>query len=135
VGGEWLIKGIAGSGAEIPASYYDIYYDNVRAEVKSKKGVLSDTYYTEYERVIIGLSAIGKGTVVEGYDLAPYLDEFDKGYVWINGFNLGRYWKVGPQKSLYLPGCLLKEENEIVVLETLGMKKPEIKITDKHNLG
>ena len=63
------------------------------------------------------------------------LDNFDKGYVWVNGFNLGRYWKVGPQKTLYLPGCLLKEENETVVLETMGMKKPEITITDKHDLG
>ena len=68
-------------------------------------------------------------------DCFVHLDNFDKGYVWVNGFNLGRYWKVGPQKSLYLPGCLLKEENEIIVLETLGMKKPEIRITDKHNLG
>jgi len=89
VGGDWLIKGIAGSGAEIPVSYYDIYYDNVRAEVKSKKGVLSDTYYTEYERVIIGLSAIGKETVVEGYDLAPYLDEFNR--VTAQGVNASCY--------------------------------------------
>ena len=63
------------------------------------------------------------------------LNNFDKGYVWVNGFNLGRYWKVGPQETLYLPGCLLKEENEIVVLETMGMKKPEITITDEHELG
>ena len=43
-----------------------------------------------------------------------------KGQVWVNGFNLGRYWIVGPQQSLYLPAPVLKdagEENEIVVLE------------------
>ncbi|KAI6092090.1 glycoside hydrolase family 35 protein [Hypoxylon rubiginosum] len=42
-----------------------------------------------------------------------------KGNVWVNGFNLGRYWIVGPQQSLYLPGTILKTdtENEIVVLE------------------
>ncbi|KAH9900313.1 family 35 glycoside hydrolase [Xylariomycetidae sp. FL2044] len=42
-----------------------------------------------------------------------------KGNVWINGFNLGRYWIVGPQQSLYLPGTVLKPgaENEMVVLE------------------
>lgn len=43
-----------------------------------------------------------------------------KGQVWINGFNLGRYWVVGPQQSLYLPAPLLKdsgEENELLVLE------------------
>ncbi|KAI1805184.1 glycoside hydrolase family 35 protein [Daldinia bambusicola] len=43
-----------------------------------------------------------------------------KGVVWVNGFNLGRYWVVGQQQSLYLPGTLLRPnnaENEIVVLE------------------
>ncbi|KAF2670689.1 hypothetical protein BT63DRAFT_413385 [Microthyrium microscopicum] len=42
-----------------------------------------------------------------------------RGVVWINVFNLGRYWYVGPQKSLYLPGTLIKpgKENTIVVLE------------------
>ena len=42
-----------------------------------------------------------------------------KGVVWVNGFNLGRYWIVGPQQSLYLPGTVLKRGamNEVVVLE------------------
>lgn len=42
-----------------------------------------------------------------------------KGVVWVNGFNLGRYWIVGPQQSLYLPGTVLRadRENEVVVLE------------------
>ncbi|PHH87444.1 hypothetical protein CDD83_8866 [Cordyceps sp. RAO-2017] len=43
-----------------------------------------------------------------------------KGQVWVNGINLGRYWAVGPQQSLYLPGCYLKtagQPNEVVVLE------------------
>ncbi|OJJ50408.1 hypothetical protein ASPZODRAFT_129029 [Penicilliopsis zonata CBS 506.65] len=42
-----------------------------------------------------------------------------KGVVWVNGFNLGRYWIIGPQQSLYLPGVHLRREgwNEVVVLE------------------
>lgn len=42
-----------------------------------------------------------------------------KGMVWVNGFSLGRYWSIGPQQSLYLPGTILKagQNNEIVVLE------------------
>ncbi|KAI0536968.1 family 35 glycoside hydrolase [Xylaria digitata] len=41
-----------------------------------------------------------------------------KGNVWVNGFNLGRYWIIGPQQSLYLPGTLLKPVgNEVVILE------------------
>lgn len=42
---------------------------------------------------------------------------FTKGVVFVNGFNLGRYWNVGPQQTLYVPGGLLEEENEIVVFE------------------
>jgi hypothetical protein len=42
-----------------------------------------------------------------------------KGVVFVNGFNLGRYWAVGPQQQLYLPGSLLRTDaaNEIWVLE------------------
>jgi beta-galactosidase len=41
-----------------------------------------------------------------------------KGIVFVNGHNLGRYWKTGPQQSLYLPGCWLKKGgNEIVIFE------------------
>lgn len=70
-------------------------------------------------------------------DCFVHLDGFTKGSVWINGFNLGRFWKIGPQKSLYLPGVLLKEneENEIIVLELEKYKNPTITITDKHDLG
>jgi len=41
-----------------------------------------------------------------------------KGYVWINGHNLGRYWGIGPQQSLFCPAPFLKAvENEIIVLD------------------
>lgn len=48
------------------------------------------------------------------------LPEGVKGVVWVNGRNLGRYWTIGPQQSLYLPGCFLNngtDPNEVVVLE------------------
>lgn len=45
------------------------------------------------------------------------LPGWTKGVVWVNGETLGRYWIVGPQQTLYLPGCYLKTEgNEITVL-------------------
>ncbi|KAL2860994.1 glycoside hydrolase family 35 protein [Aspergillus lucknowensis] len=53
-----------------------------------------------------------------GADTFLQLDGAVKGVVWVNGFNLGRYWTVGPQQQLYLPGCVLKEgTNQLVVLE------------------
>lgn len=68
-------------------------------------------------------------------DCFVHLDGFNRGCVYINGFNLGRFWKVGPQKSLYIPGTLLKDENEIIVFNIGGYSKPTVSITDKHDLG
>lgn len=45
-------------------------------------------------------------------------ENWKKGFVEINGFNIGRYWEVGPQRTLYVPGELLKEENTIRIIET-----------------
>lgn len=68
-------------------------------------------------------------------DCFVHLDGFKKGCVYINGFNLGRYWEIGPQRALYLPGVLLKEDNEIIVLELEGCDKAEIEINDGADLG
>ncbi|HZL09163.1 MAG TPA: beta-galactosidase [Prolixibacteraceae bacterium] len=52
-----------------------------------------------------------------------------KGIVFVNGHNIGRYWKVGPQQTLYLPGCWLNSgENRVVILEQLN-EKPQTQIT------
>lgn len=49
------------------------------------------------------------------------LDGWKKGVVFVNGFNLGRYWEVGPQKTLYVPAPILRQgANHIVVLELHG---------------
>lgn len=65
----------------------------------------------------------GKFNVDKVADTFIYLDNFKKGFVVINGFNLGRYWEIGPQRSLYVPASILKEgENEIVVFESDGLK-------------
>lgn len=45
---------------------------------------------------------------------------WSKGIVLINGHNLGRYWHIGPQQTLYVPGCWLKRgRNELIVFELL----------------
>ena len=50
-----------------------------------------------------------------------------KGVVFINGFNLGRYWEIGPQQTLYVPAPLLKKgKNEVIVFELLQLKKTHI---------
>ncbi len=68
-------------------------------------------------------------------DCFVHLDGFKKGCVYINGFNLGRYWEIGPQRALYIPGVLLRDENEIIILELEGCEKAEVEITAEPDLG
>lgn len=54
---------------------------------------------------------------------------FGKGCAFINGFNLGRFWDIGPQKQLYLPAPLLKKgKNTVIIFETEGQAAGHIKI-------
>ncbi|MBR1978334.1 MAG: beta-galactosidase [Akkermansia sp.] len=47
------------------------------------------------------------------------MSAWSKGYVWVNGHLLGRYWSIGPQQRLYCPAEWLKEgKNEVFVLDT-----------------
>ena len=59
-----------------------------------------------------------------------YLDlsTWGKGLVWVNGHCLGRFWNIGPQQTLFLPGCWLKKgQNEIIVLDIAGATKATIR--------
>ncbi len=59
-----------------------------------------------------------------------------KGNVWINGFNLGRYWNVGPQKTLYVPAPLLREgENEVIVFDQQGLTERYVYAQDHEDFG
>lgn len=76
------------------------------------------------------------------------MEAFGKGQVYVNGYAIGRFWNIGPQQTLYLPGCWLKQgRNEVIVLDVVGPKgeptsfgqdKPELdklnlERTNKHN--
>ena len=64
------------------------------------------------------------------------LDGFKKGFVTVNGFNLGRYWDIGPTTTLYVPAPMLKKgRNEIIVFESDGRNTNTIEFVDKpeHN--
>ena len=50
---------------------------------------------------------------------------------WVNGHNLGRYWNIGPQQTMYVPGVWLKAgTNEIVILDLLGPEQPQVAALD-----
>lgn len=63
----------------------------------------------------------GTFTLDETGDTFIDMEAWGKGIVFVNGHNLGRYWFVGPQQTLYLPGVWLKKgENKIVIFEQLN---------------
>ena len=107
-------KGILGSitidGNEITGDWkmYKIPFDNVPNLASKKEG------YGKGLPVVYS----GQFNVDKVGDTFLDMREWGKGIVFVNGINLGRYWKVGPQHTLYLPGCFLKKgNNDIVIFE------------------
>lgn len=59
-----------------------------------------------------------------------------KGFVVVNGNNIGRFWEEGPQKNLYIPAPFLKiGENEVIIFESEGVYMEAITLTDSPDLG
>jgi beta-galactosidase len=53
------------------------------------------------------------------------MENFGKGQLYVNGHALGRFWRIGPQQTLYCPGCWLKKgRNEVMVLDVEGTGNP-----------
>ena len=60
------------------------------------------------------------------------MQTWGKGMVWVNGKAMGRFWEIGPQQTLFMPGCWLKKgENEIIVLDLKGPEKATIRGVSK----
>ncbi len=78
-----------------------------------------------------GLDLVSKRGYYRGYfnltkvgDTFLNFETWGKGQVWVNGHALGRIWSIGPQQTLYVPGCWLKKgKNEIIVLDVVGPKE------------
>jgi len=52
---------------------------------------------------------------------------FKKGYLWVNGRNLGRYWNIGPSQKLFCPGVWLKQgQNDLFILDLLTDEVAEL---------
>jgi len=67
-----------------------------------------------------GLPVLYQGTfdLTETGDTFIDMEKWGKGIIFINGINIGRYWHVGPQQTLYIPGVYLKKgQNNIVIFE------------------
>ncbi len=103
----------------------------------SKK--LGDIMKAGYHRGYFNLKKVG--------DTFLNFETWGKGQVWVNGHAMGRIWSIGPQQTLYVPGCWLKKgKNEIIVLDVVGpreavvwgqaepeLNKLQLEQSNKHN--
>ena len=79
VGGEWLVLGLARSGMEIPEEYFEAYFQNVSIYTAQQGGVLHAKKYTEYSRVILAMTAMGRDPAdVGGYNMLIPLADFEQ---------------------------------------------------------
>ncbi|MDR1217679.1 MAG: S-layer homology domain-containing protein [Oscillospiraceae bacterium] len=101
VGGEWAVIGLARSGYDVPDSYFENYYRTVERYVEDCGGVLHEKKYTEYSRVILGLTAAGYDPRdVAGHDLTAPLGDFER-TIW-QGIN-GPIWALIALDSMDYP--------------------------------
>ncbi len=78
---------------------------------------------------------VGKFNLKKAGDTFINLQHWGKGQLFVNGHALGRFWSIGPQQTLYCPGCWLnKGENEIMVYDVVGPAKAEVWGQDKPEL-
>jgi beta-galactosidase len=62
----------------------------------------------------------GKFTLTKTGDTYLDMHGFGKGFVFLNGHNLGKYWNIGPQQTIYIPASWLKKGiNKLVVFDEL----------------
>lgn len=74
--------------------------------------------------------------IEEPADTFLHLEGWTKGVAFINGFNLGRYWEIGPQQTLYVPAPLLRAgSNELILFELHGTREPAVSFLDAPILG
>ena len=87
-----------------------------RVEAKDNEAIVSDGGYFK-----------GEFTLKKVGDTFLNFEAFGKGQVWVNGHAMGRIWHIGPQQTLYIPGCWLKKgKNEVIVLDIVGPKAEPI---------
>ncbi len=132
---------------------------NFGHEIGEKKGIaggvrigfVHHTDYTMYPLQLNDITSVEYSNVIDGQptfycgefesdelcDTFILPEGFTKGVIFINGFNLGRYWnEKGPQKTYYVPAPLLKKgKNEVVMLELEKTDREYITLTDTPNLG
>ncbi|RZK33349.1 MAG: beta-galactosidase, partial [Hymenobacter sp.] len=128
--GEYLLqnkKGITESvklaGKELKGwQMYSLPFDEDNVYVSSGSAIKKPSLMPVAEKTITEAPILKNGTfnLTETGDTYLDMSSWGKGVVWINGHNLGKYWSIGPQQTLYVPVEWLKKgKNNISILDLL----------------
>ena len=148
-------KGIV-SDLTITSEYDDM--ETIWKPLQWSNTAIADDYDTAVKTLALKPLPAGKDILKPGYhrgyfnlkkvgDTFLNFETWGKGQVWVNGHAMGRIWSIGPQQTLYIPGCWLKKgRNEIIILDVVGPKEPvvwgqaepelnklQLEKTNKHN--
>lgn len=107
----------------------DDYQTAVEALSKKRDAVTPDSYFAKagYYRGYFFLTKTG--------DTFLNMATWGKGQLYVNGHAIGRFWNIGPQQTLYVPGCWLKKgRNEVIVLDVVGPRETTCEGFDKPEL-
>ena len=116
IGGEWAVMGLARSGADIPNEYFEKYYQTAEKHIKDCGGVLHDKKYTEYSRVILALTAIGKNPKdVAGYNLLVPLEDYER-TIW-QGVNGAVFALIALDSGSYISQSIVREKYVNYILD------------------
>ena len=102
----------------------DDYQTAVKAFEKKSENKGTRGYYRGY----FNLKKVG--------DTFLNFEPWGKGQVYVNGHEMGRIWYIGPQQTLFIPGCWLKKgKNEIIVLDVVGPKEAKVWGQNTHEVN
>lgn len=97
---------------DLPEFYESMQFQPLKAVSHGREGRLPAGVY----RGTFNIDEVG--------DTFLDFETWGKGLVYVNGHPLGRIWSIGPQQTLYLPGCWLRQgENEILVFDVVGPRQ------------
>ncbi|HZW40679.1 MAG TPA: beta-galactosidase, partial [Agromyces sp.] len=139
-----LVGGVTLNGVEVSGwTARPIDLDRVPAlAAAAVVGVATDAANDAVERAEAEAFPAGPFLAVGAVELVAPADLFldtlhwGKGLVWVNGFLLGRYWRRGPQRTLFVPSPVTRTgRNDIVVLEFEAMAEPVIRTLAEPELG
>ncbi|MEU1310113.1 glycoside hydrolase family 35 protein [Streptomyces cinnamoneus] len=123
-------KGITGGLLHERQYVHGVRARGLRLEALEEPGALAGLPWRVWEGRE-GAPGLYRGSfrVAGAGDASLELPGWVRGHVWVNGFCAGRYRALGPQRSLYVPGPVLREgENELLVLECEAAGEAEVRL-------